>query len=224
MSGPGHEGGTAAALLANYDAQCQAMVAGDADALGALLSDDFVLVHMTGYRQTKAEWLADVRSGAMTYHAMEDVDVSVDASSGVAALTARTRTEATIWGAHGTWPLQLQITFERRRRLMGRGRDGGFHLEVIVPGTVRDPQPARDAHLVDRCAAQGASWPPGTPRPGLAEGAAGQPTGCGAPASRQARWPACRWFRCCVAGRRVEPGYCSAVSESSQNGEQHNEP
>src|SRR3954466_5733192 len=89
------------------------MVAGDADALGALLAEDFVLVHMTGYRQPKDEWLADVRSGAMAYHAMEDVDVSVDASGGVPVLTARTRTEATIWGASGTWPLQLRITFTR---------------------------------------------------------------------------------------------------------------
>jgi uncharacterized protein DUF4440 len=102
-----------AAVRANYEAQCHAMVAGDADALDVLLAEDFTLVHMTGYRQPKDEWLADVRSGAMTYHEMEDVAVSVDASSGVPVLTARTRTVATIWGASGTWPLQLQITFER---------------------------------------------------------------------------------------------------------------
>ena len=99
------------AVRASYAAQRRAMVAGDADALGALLSDGFVLVHMTGYRQSKDEWLADVRSGAMAYHAMEDVEVSVDASSGVPVLTARTRTAATIWGASGTWPLQLRISF-----------------------------------------------------------------------------------------------------------------
>src|SRR4051812_20963020 len=89
------------------------MVAGDADALGALLTDDFVLVHMTGYPQPKGEWLADVRSGAMTYHSMQDVDVSVDAAGGLPVVTARTRTAATIWGASGTWPLQLRITFTR---------------------------------------------------------------------------------------------------------------
>jgi Domain of unknown function (DUF4440) len=100
-----------AAVLANYETQRRAMVAGDADALAALLAEDFTLVHMTGYRQPKDEWLADVRSGAMAYHAMEDVDVSVDASSAVPVLTARTRTEATIWGASGTWPLQLRISF-----------------------------------------------------------------------------------------------------------------
>jgi ketosteroid isomerase-like protein len=102
-----------AAVLANYEGQRRGMVAGDADALGALLADDFTLVHMTGYRQPRAEWLADVRSGAMTYHSMEDVDVSVDVSGDAPVVTARTHTAATIWGASGTWPLQLRITFKR---------------------------------------------------------------------------------------------------------------
>jgi ketosteroid isomerase-like protein len=99
------------AVRASYAAQREAMVAGDADALGALLAEDFTLVHMTGYRQPKGEWLADVRSRAMSYHSIEDVDVSVDLSGDTPVVTARTRTAATIWGASGTWPLQLRISF-----------------------------------------------------------------------------------------------------------------
>jgi hypothetical protein len=99
------------AVRANYEGQRRAMVAGDADALGALLADGFTLVHMTGYEQPKAEWLADVRSGAMSYCSMEDVEVSVDLAATAPVVTARTRTSATIWGASGTWPLQLRITF-----------------------------------------------------------------------------------------------------------------
>ena len=111
MATPVHAGDTAAAVRANYEAQRQAMVAGDADALGVLLTDDFRLTHMTGHQQPKAEWLADVRSGEMTYHSMEDVEVSVDLSGESPMVTARTRTEATIWGGSGTWPLQLRIRF-----------------------------------------------------------------------------------------------------------------
>lgn len=96
-----------AAIRANYAQQREAMVAGDADALGALLADGFTLTHMTGYLQPKQEWLADVRTGRMTYHAMDDVEVTVDRT----VLTARTVTEATIWGGHGTWRLQLEITY-----------------------------------------------------------------------------------------------------------------
>ncbi len=49
----------------------------------------------------------------MTYHAIDDVDVSVDLEGGTPVVTARTRTEATIWGGHGIWPLQLRIHFAR---------------------------------------------------------------------------------------------------------------
>jgi hypothetical protein len=101
----------AAAIRANYEAQRDAMVAGDAEALGALLDDGFTLTHMTGYVQPKAEWLADVRSGEMRYHAVHDVDVRVDIDTDAPILIARSRTEATIWGSHGTWPLQLRIRY-----------------------------------------------------------------------------------------------------------------
>jgi len=103
----------AAAPRTNYKAQRQAMAAGDADALGALLADVFTLTHMTGYLQPRSEWLADVRSGEMTHHAIVDVDVSVDVNGDTPVLTVRTRTEATIWGGHGTWPLQLRVHFVR---------------------------------------------------------------------------------------------------------------
>jgi hypothetical protein len=101
----------AAAIRANYEAQRDAMVAGDSEALAALLDGGFTLTHMTGYIQPKAEWLADVRSGEMKYHAVHDVDVRVDVDTDTPILIARSRAEATIWGSHGTWPLQLRIRY-----------------------------------------------------------------------------------------------------------------
>ena len=103
-----------AAVRADYEQQRDAMVAGDAVALGEMLDEDFTLTHMTGYEQSKAEWLADVASGRMRYHAMQDVAVTVDLGGETPVLTARTRTEATIWGGHGTWPLQLEIHYTAR--------------------------------------------------------------------------------------------------------------
>ena len=100
----------------NYTGQRDAMVAGDADALADLLTEDFVLTHMTGFRQRRDEWLADVQSGQMAYHSIQDVAITVDITDGPGdqpVLTARTRTDATIWGSRGTWPLQLEIHFVR---------------------------------------------------------------------------------------------------------------
>jgi hypothetical protein len=110
----GTKQGAETAARANYAAQREAMVAGDAESLGRLLSEDFVLTHMTGYRQSRAEWLADVASGAMTYHSIQDVSLDIDHQGFPAQLTlsARTQTLATIWGSRGMWPLQLATTFK----------------------------------------------------------------------------------------------------------------
>ncbi|WP_449373111.1 nuclear transport factor 2 family protein [Arthrobacter psychrolactophilus] len=92
----------------------EAMVAGDVTQLGIILADDFTLTHMTGYVQAKAEWLDDIAAGAMRYHRMETVETTVSAEGDLAALTARTLTDATIWGSRATWQLTLRSWFEPR--------------------------------------------------------------------------------------------------------------
>lgn len=101
-------------LRAAWDAQRDAMIFGDVTLLDSLLDDDFTLTHMTGYKQPKAEWLSDIDTDRMSYHAIEDVEVSTHPTRNSAVLTAQTVTEATIWGGHGTWRLQLRYEFERR--------------------------------------------------------------------------------------------------------------
>ena len=103
---------TAAALRALHGALCEAMIAGDVAELASILTDDFTLTHMTGYVQSKAEWLDDIDSGQMQYHRMETVQAIVSTEG--PALTARTLTDATIWGSRGTWRLTLQSWFEPR--------------------------------------------------------------------------------------------------------------
>jgi hypothetical protein len=100
-----------AAIRINYAAQRDAMVAGDADALGELLAEGFTLTHMTGYEQSRREWLDQVHSGEMIYHSIQDDEVDVDVHGEDPVLIARSRTEATIWGAHGVWPLELEIHY-----------------------------------------------------------------------------------------------------------------
>jgi hypothetical protein len=105
-------GAVGVAVRASYQAQRVAMVVGDAEALADELADGFTLTHMTGYVQSRTEWLAQVDSGEMTYHAMADVDLSVaDIDTDEPVLIARTRTDATIWGGRGVWPLELEIHF-----------------------------------------------------------------------------------------------------------------
>ena len=102
------------AIHALYSRMHRAMVTSDTRTLASMLTDDFHLVHMTGYDQPRAEWLAHIESGQMRYHdsAEEEVVIKVDGSQ--ATLRGRNRVNANIWGARGIWPLQLDIDLSLR--------------------------------------------------------------------------------------------------------------
>ena len=99
-------------LIAAYRQMYRFMVAANARGLKGLLTDDFVLVHITGYTQPRDEWLAHIDSGRMRYFAEdEDAIPTVKIEGQRASLRGHNRVKANIWGAQGTWPLQLDIDF-----------------------------------------------------------------------------------------------------------------
>jgi len=102
------------ALVAAYRTMHAAMVDGDTEVLQASLSPDFTLAHMTGYVQPRDEWLQHIQSGQMRYFASTEDSVSVTVEAKSARLRGQNRVRADIWGARGTWPLQLDIDFELR--------------------------------------------------------------------------------------------------------------
>ncbi|MHA7207925.1 nuclear transport factor 2 family protein [Arthrobacter sp. MDT1-65] len=99
-----------------HNDMCEAMMGQDSHQLGELLAGDYSLTHMTGYLQPKTEWLDDISTGQMRYHDIVtvelDIDTPADDQNGAPVLTARTLTDATIWGGRGTWRLQLRSWFE----------------------------------------------------------------------------------------------------------------
>ncbi len=100
-------------ILENYRAQLRAMVDGDTDELGDLLTEDFSLTHMTGYFQPKQEWLAQMRAGQFRYHDAQEENVSLQVDGDTAQLVGKTLTDATVYGTRATWPLQLTMDFIR---------------------------------------------------------------------------------------------------------------
>ncbi|WP_455834353.1 nuclear transport factor 2 family protein [Pseudarthrobacter siccitolerans] len=83
------------------------------DELDDLLSADFVAVHITGYEQTKAEWLDQIQSGQMRYHGFEEVSSTVTVDGDSAVAVTRSLVDATIYGSRGTWPLESTTTSVR---------------------------------------------------------------------------------------------------------------
>lgn len=101
------------ALRALFRELHRAMVDADTAALAGLLSEDFHLVHMTGYDQPRAEWLSHIASGRMRYVSSREERVVVRIEGERAQITGCHRVEAEIWGARGCWPLQLDVQLRR---------------------------------------------------------------------------------------------------------------
>jgi ketosteroid isomerase-like protein len=79
----------AAAVLAADEARYAAMIAQDYDALGKLLADDLLYTHSTAVTDTKAEYLAALRSGKYRYKAARTEGVTVRVHGTIAILNGR---------------------------------------------------------------------------------------------------------------------------------------
>lgn len=104
------------ALIAEcYEKMYRCMIAKDTASLGRLLDEDFVLVHMTGMRQPKVEYLRCIADGTLNYFSCEDSRLGISVHANTARITGRSRVNAAVFGGgRHTWPLQLDIDLVRR--------------------------------------------------------------------------------------------------------------
>jgi ketosteroid isomerase-like protein len=65
----------------------RALTEADVPSLERLLSDDLIYTHASGWRQTKAEFLASIRSGELLYHSFASDDVNVHGYGNVVLAT-----------------------------------------------------------------------------------------------------------------------------------------
>lgn len=99
-------------IHALYHSMYRFMVAQDIEHLGALLDSSFVLVHMTGLRQPKEEFLRCVADGSLRYFAEdeESVVVHVSADGRHATMTGKSLVDASPFGSRrSTWRLRQDI-------------------------------------------------------------------------------------------------------------------
>lgn len=108
-----------------YDDMYHAMIAKDTAALGTLLDDGFVLVHMTGMRQPKTEYLRYIAQSTLNYYSCDDTQLDITVEDNRASLTGRSRVNAAVFGGgRHTWRLQLDIDLKKEggRWLMTEAR------------------------------------------------------------------------------------------------------
>lgn len=89
-----------------YQEMYKAMVEKDSATLDRVHADEFVLVHMTGMRQSKREYIRAIMDGTLNYYSAthEQTDINIDGDS--ATLTGRSRVLAAVYGGgKHTWRL-----------------------------------------------------------------------------------------------------------------------
>ena len=96
------------AIVALYEKMYRAMMAKDTSALGSLLTDDSILIHMTGHRQPKSEYLAEIASGILNYYNVETDSINITIEGNSAHMIGRSRVNAAVYGGNRhTWRLQM---------------------------------------------------------------------------------------------------------------------
>ena len=95
-------------IQALYEAMYRAMIAKDTVELGRLLTDDSVLVHMTGHRQPRKEYLSEIASGVLNYYSVETDSLEITVDGDTARMVGRSRVNAAVYGGgRHTWRLQM---------------------------------------------------------------------------------------------------------------------
>ena len=98
-----------------YQEMYRAMVEKDTATLDRVHADEFVLVHMTGMRQTKREYINAIVDGTLNYYSSthEQMDITIDGDR--ATLVGRSRVTAAVYGGgRNTWRLQLRFQLVKR--------------------------------------------------------------------------------------------------------------
>lgn len=104
---------------------CQAMTDADIDTMRETVPEDTVFTHMSGRQQTREEYFADVKSGALRYFTIGIENPVVEVDGDTASVTYTSVLNANAYGARGTYRMAGTHWFERR--------DGEW-LTVNAPG------------------------------------------------------------------------------------------
>jgi hypothetical protein len=92
----------------------QLMIGKNTAALERILDKDFTLTHITGYVQSKNEWLAEIEIERMKYYSYQEVKTTVSINGDKATFVGQNLLDARIWGSRNNWRLQQTMQLEKR--------------------------------------------------------------------------------------------------------------
>lgn len=97
-----------------YQKMYDGMIAKDGEILREVLDDSFVLVHMTGMRQPKKEFIKAVLNGTLNYYSAEHEHMPVEINGDTAVLTGQSYVAAAVFGGgRSNWHLQQKCSMKK---------------------------------------------------------------------------------------------------------------
>ena len=97
-----------------YRNMYEGMITKDESVLREVLDDSFVLVHMTGMRQSRNEFIKAVLNGTLNYFSVEHENMPIEINENTAVLTGQSYVAAAVFGGgKSNWHLQLKCSLKK---------------------------------------------------------------------------------------------------------------
>ena len=93
---------------------CQAMTDADLDTMRKIVSEDMIFTHMSGRRQTREEYFADIADGSLNYYTIGIENPAIEVNGDTATVTFTSVLNANAYGARGTYRMKGTHKYEKR--------------------------------------------------------------------------------------------------------------
>jgi ketosteroid isomerase-like protein len=98
-----------------YIRMYEGMIEKDESILREVLDDSFVLVHMTGMRQSKQAFIKAVLNGTLNYFSAKHENLPVEIGGDTAVLTGQSYVAAAVFGGgRSNWHLQQKCSLKKK--------------------------------------------------------------------------------------------------------------
>ena len=92
---------------------CQAMTEADIETMRKIVSEDMIFTHMSGLKQTREEYFADIENGCLNYFTVGIEDPLIRVDGDRAKITFTSVLNADAYGARGTFRMKGTHYYEK---------------------------------------------------------------------------------------------------------------
>lgn len=101
-------------LIGLYHEMYAAMIEKDERELERINASEFVLIHMTGMRQSKREYIRAIMDGTLNYYSEDTNSIDVSVLGDTAVMTGHSKVAAAVFGGgRHTWRLALKFDVKK---------------------------------------------------------------------------------------------------------------